>query len=119
MAFIHAKDVAYAVTRWLINGKDGSIFNVVPSKYISSREWIRAWGKRKNLSLKSIFIPGCIIRFAGLSLKIFKKMLGKQSRADMKYAVACAKRDMCYSNEVLKKSLGWEDKATSEYIKRY
>ena len=119
MAYIHAKDVADAVTRWLIDGKDGSIFNVVPSKYISSKEWIRAWGKKKKLSLRPFFTPGCIIRFAGYGLKIFKKMLGKQSRTDMKYAVACAKRDIRYSNEALKKSLGWEDKATSEYIKRY
>jgi len=119
MAFIHAKDVAYAVTRWLADGEDGSIFNVVPSKCVRSKDWFIAWGKRNNLSLRPIFIPGCIIRFAGYSLKIFKKMLRKQSRADMKYAVACAKRDMCYSNEALKKSLSWEDKATSEYIKRY
>lgn len=117
MAYIHAKDVADAVTRWLIDGKDGSIFNVVPSKYISSREWIRAWGKRKNLSLKPIFIPGIAIRFAGFGLKILKKILGKQSNADVKYAIRCAKRDMTYSNRALKKSLNWRDEVTSEYIK--
>jgi len=117
MAYIHAKDVADAVTRWLIDGKDGSIFNVVPSKYISSREWIRAWGKRKNLSLKPIFIPGIAIRFAGFGLKTLKKILGKQSNADVKYAIRCAKRDMTYSNRALKKSLNWRDEVTSEYIK--
>jgi len=117
MAYIHASDVANAVVRWLIDGKDGSIFNVVPSEYINYREWIRAWGKRKNLTLKPIFIPDIAIHFAGFGLKTLKKLLGKQSKADVKYILRCAKRDMTYSNRALKKSLNWRDEVTSEYIK--
>ena len=66
-----------------------------------------------------VFIPGIAIRFAGFGVKIIKKILGKQSKADVKYAIACAKRDMRYSNEALKKSLGWRDEETSEYLRNY
>ncbi|MHA1343135.1 MAG: NAD-dependent epimerase/dehydratase family protein [Promethearchaeota archaeon] len=117
MAFIHAKDVAAAVTLWLLYGKDGSIFNVVPSECLSSKDWFHAWGKRNNLALKPIFIPGIVISLADVGLKIFKKAIGKQTKKDMKYSIACAKRDLLYSNQNLKKSLGWKDKITLEYIK--
>jgi UDP-glucose 4-epimerase len=119
MAYIHAKDAADAVTRWLVDGKDGSIFNVVSSKNMRSKEWFRAWGQRNNLSLKPVFIPGSIIRLAGFGVKTLKKMLGKQSKADVKYAIVCAKRSMRYSNKTLKRSLDWSDKKTSEYLINY
>ncbi len=102
-----------------VDGKDRSIFNVVPSKCMRSKEWFRAWGQRNNLSIKPVFIPGSAIRFAGFGVKTIKKILGKQNKVDVKYAIACAKRDMCYSNEALKKYLGWSDKATSEYLRNY
>jgi hypothetical protein len=105
--------------RGFVDGKDGSIFNVVPSKCMRSKEWFRAWGKRNNLSIKPVFIPGSAIRFAGFGVKTLKKILGKQSNADVKYAIACTKRDICYSYEALKKYLGWSDKATSEYLRNY
>lgn len=66
-----------------------------------------------------VFIPGSAIRFAGFGVKTLKKILGKQSKADVKYAKACAKRDVYCSNEALKKSLGWSDEITSEYQRIY
>jgi len=117
MAFIHAKDVADAVTLWLLYGKDGSVFNIVPSECLSSKDWFHAWGERNNLLLKPIFIPGFLVRLANFGLKILKNVVGKRTKKDVKYSIACAKRDLLYSNQSLKKSLDWKDKVTQEYIK--
>jgi len=119
MAFIHARDVADAVVLWLKNGKDSTIYNVVPSKHLSSKEWIRAWGRKNNINLKPIFIPGTIIRLLAFGVNVLKKILRRQSNSDVKYALACAKRDVVYSNRVLKESLGWKEKSTLEYINNY
>jgi len=116
MAYIHGRDVAKAAAGWLKHGNDGAVFNVVPSQCLRSRDWIRVWGLKNNLSLKPFFIPGFMMRLAGFGVKTLKRMLGRKSGSNVKYAVACAKRDMCYSNKAIKKALDWEDKATSEYL---
>ena len=48
-----------------------------------------------------------------------KKKDGSIYNADIKYAIACAKRDMIYSNRALTESLGWRDKSTLEYINNF
>jgi len=115
MACIHAKDVADAVVRWMENGKDNTILNIVPTKQLLSKDWILAWGQNKGFSIQPVFIPVSFIRLAGYGLKTLKKILGKQHKGDTAYAIACATRDLRYNNEALKASLGWTDKVTSAY----
>jgi nucleoside-diphosphate-sugar epimerase len=115
MASIHAKDVADAVVRWLENGKDNAILNIVPTKQLLSKDWVLAWAQNKGFSIQPVFIPVSFIRLAGYGLKTLKKILGKQHRGDTAYAIACATRDLFYSNESLKGALGWTDKVTSAY----
>jgi len=116
MAYIHAKDVAQAVIQWLKKGGDGAVLNIVPSECLRAKDWIRVWGLKNSLLLKPVFVPGFMLRLAGFGMKILKRMLGRKSSSDVKYAVACAKRDMSYSNKAIKNSLNWEDKATLEYV---
>ena len=115
MAYIHANDVEDAVAQWLLSDGGRAIFNIVPGECLSFKEWIKAWGFKRNIVLKPVFIPGVAILTAGLASKTLKKIMGKQSKGDIRYAIACAKRDICYSNEFIGKTLNWEDKATTAY----
>jgi nucleoside-diphosphate-sugar epimerase len=115
MAYIHADDVANAVVMWLKKGKGDVIFNVTPTTCMRHKDWYRAWGIVHSQPIKPIFIRSSMIYLADFGVKMIKKILGKQSRGDVRYAIACATRNICYSNEVLKKTLGWSDKATTKY----
>ncbi|MHA1380994.1 MAG: NAD-dependent epimerase/dehydratase family protein [Candidatus Helarchaeota archaeon] len=118
MAFIHSVDVADAVIRWLIKGTNYSVFNVVPSVCMPYKKWLSVWAQKNSIKIKAVFIPGSIFFLMGFSMKILKKILGKPIKTDIGYAIACAKRNMSYSNEALKKSLNWLDKSTLEYVKK-
>lgn len=115
MAYIHAEDVANAIVLWLKKGEDNSTFNVTPSSCLLHRDWFRAWGLAHGLNVKPVFIPPPVIRLAFFGVKMIKKILRKQGKGDVDYAIACATRDRCYSNEALKLALGWDDKATLRY----
>ncbi len=115
MAYIHARDVAEAIMQWLNCGKDGAVFNVVPSRCFRAKDWMRAWGLKHDLDIKPVYVPGFFLRMAGFGVKVLKRMMGRKGGSNVKYAVACAKRNLSYSNAALKESLNWKDKATSEY----
>jgi hypothetical protein len=117
MGNIHAKDVGEAVSKWLASGNDGSIFNIAPSECPTSRDWIRIWGRNKNKKIIPLLTPRIFIRLMDFGIKLLKRIMGKRGRGDVKYAIACATRDICYSNRRLKDSLNWRDEATSRYIK--
>lgn len=117
MAYIHAEDVASAIVLWLKVGEDNSTFNVTPTFCLSYRDWFRAWGLAHGMNLKAVFIPSPFIRLASLGAKIIKSMLKKRSKGDVNYAISCATRDKCYSNESLKSKLGWNDDVTIRYTR--
>ena len=116
MAFIHAQDVANAVLQWVNNGKGSCVFNVTPSRCLSYKEWYAAWGKLHGKRIKPLFIPGFIFILMSFAIKTLKRLLKKESKSDVKYAVACATRDLCYSNLKIKETLKWSDKATQKYL---
>lgn len=115
MAYIHARDVAEAIMQWLNFGKDGTVFNVVPSRCFRAKDWMKVWGLKHDLDIKPVYVPGFFVRVAGFGVKILKKLMGRKGGSNVKYAVACAKRNLSYSNAALQEDLNWKDKATSEY----
>lgn len=117
MAYIHADDTASAVIKWLKSDKGNLVLNVTPTRCLKHRVWYRNWGRVHGIRLKPVFVPGALVRLAAFAVKILKKILGRESRGDVKYAVACSTRDLGYSNEFIKKSLGWSDQATAEYTR--
>ncbi|MGD0919686.1 MAG: NAD(P)-dependent oxidoreductase [Thermodesulfobacteriota bacterium] len=117
MGYIHAEDVSEAVAKWLMKGKDGDIFNVTPSVHLSHREWHRRWAGVKDLQMDPLFIPEALMRLAGSSLRILMRCMGKEMKQDLNYAILSATRDIQYSNEALRRSLGWEDEATARYTR--
>ena len=116
MAYIHAQDVADAVLRWLLYGNDSAIFNVVPSIRMNAREWSRLWSLHNGTEIRPVFLPSGMFYLVQLGAALLKKSLGKESRSDIKYAIACATRNISYSNTLLKDSLNWSDTATAELI---
>lgn len=115
MGYIHAEDVAEAVVKWLKKGQDGAIFNVTPTTHLNHREWYQSWANRHHLPLSPIFIDESLIRIAAFGMRTLKNLLGKETKGNIHYAIATAIRNLQYSNEALKKSLDWTDKATERY----
>lgn len=113
MAYIHARDVADAVLLWLLHGKDGAIFNVVPSASMNARQWCRLWGMHNGIIIRPLFLPAGVFYLANIGITLLKKTLGRENRSDIRYAIACAKRNISYSNLLLKDSLNWSDTATA------
>lgn len=113
MAYIHAKDVAAAVSLWLLNSEEPGIFNVVPSMKMTGREWVRLWGLHNGKKITPVFLPPAVFLLAHLGISLLKKLLGKEINSDIKYAIACATRNVSYSNSFLKDSLHWSDTATT------
>jgi len=116
MPYIHAKDVAKAIGKWLKNGQKDVIFNVTPTNCMRYRDWYRNWGKVQGHSIKPFFIRANWVHLAILGINILKKFLGKKSSGDSKFAIASSTRNIRYSNEALKKALEWTDKETSNYF---
>jgi nucleoside-diphosphate-sugar epimerase len=117
MAYIHADDTASAVKKWLKSDKGNLVLNVTPTRCLKHRVWYRNWGRVHRIRLKPVFVPGALVRLAAFAIKMLKRILGRESRGDVKYAIACSTRDLGYSNEFIKKSLGWSDQATAEYTR--
>lgn len=112
MAYIHAQDVADAVQRWLLEGREDGIFNVVPSEMLSARQWLRLWGLHNGMDIRPVFLPAGVFSLGYLGIGLMKKLLGRRSTSDVDYAIACATRNLCYSNEHLKSTLQWSDTVT-------
>lgn len=115
LPFIHAEDVSDAVVKWLNNGNNSVLLNVVPSICMKVKEWYRSVGRVHGFKVYPIFIRIVFVRLGYFGLKMLKKILGKQSKGDINYAIKCATRDIGYSNEALKETLDWTDKETSKY----
>jgi nucleoside-diphosphate-sugar epimerase len=115
LPYIHAQDVTAAVASWLKNGKDGDVFNVTPSSCQTAREWYRSWGEVSGQRLTPLFFTPTLARILFLAVKALKRILGRSNKADVKYALASATRDLIYSNGALKAALGWRDEATARY----
>jgi len=113
MAYIHAADVADAAVRWIRDGKNKSVFNVTPSQCLRHHEWYRNWGTSQGLRLKPVFVPPALLYVAAFGVKCLKRLMGKHSQKDVRYAVGCATRDLLYSNESARRELGWQDEATA------
>ncbi len=115
MAFIHTRDVADAILRWIEKSDNNSVFNVTPSNCIIRRNWYKNWGKINGLKIRPIFIRASIFRLLFLGVRIIKRLLRRKSIANYNYAIACATRNIIYSNERIKRELNWEDKFTYPY----
>jgi nucleoside-diphosphate-sugar epimerase len=115
MAYIHVEDCADAIARGVTQAGDASVFNIVPSRHLRFREWIRAWGRRQGLVVRPFFVPTPVLRMAGWGANRLKRMLGRPADTDVRYVIAAATRDMTYSNEKLRTTLGWTDRRTEEY----
>ncbi len=115
MPNIHAKDVAAAVVNSLSEDKDGSVFNVTPSVHLKQTTWYRNWGRQKQLSLTPIFVRPSVVRLAFAGIKQFKKFLGRASKSNVDYVLACATRNLRYSNKHLKDALAWQDTETRKF----
>jgi len=117
LPYISARDVADAIIRWLESGKANVVYNVTPSKSITSREWYKRWGASRNLTPRPFFVRPFVILGAGFGITMLKRVMGKKgSMLGFKYAMASATRNLRYSNERLKSDLGWEDKDTMKYL---
>ncbi len=115
MPYIHANDVADAVVRWLQDGTNDAVLNVTPSDCMFSHDWYQQWGRTTGRPVKPIFIRPIVIELLGLGVRMLKKFLAKDSKSDVKYAIASATRNLVYSNEALKQTLGWKDKVTAKF----
>ena len=114
MPNIHASDVADAVGLWIKNSDKSMIYNVTPSDTHVVSDWYKNWGNRFDQSIDPFFIPVSFFRVANFGVNLLKKALKKGS-GDINYAIACATRNMVYSNHALKADLQWTDKKTEEY----
>jgi len=116
MPYIHAKDVSNAVIRWLKNGQDSDVYNITPSNCMRQVDWSRSWCKMHGQHATPFFIPPSIVHLGAFGAKLLKKLMGKQSKGNVEYVIKSATRDTSYSNEKLKRELGWKDQLTSSYM---
>jgi len=114
--FIHAVDVAEAIVLWLKDGKHDDVFNITPSKTLKPREWYPAWGEKRGLKLKPLFIKPWFLRCAAWGANGIKMALRKSGKVDVKYAIAAATRTIEYSNSHLTRELGWQPRKTDEMV---
>ncbi len=114
MPNIHAADVAQAVVLWLKNGGDRELFNVTPSHERTQAVWVQNWGKRNRPGLRPLFVRPSVVRLAAFGAGMLKKAMGKPGKPNVDYVLACATRDLSYSNAHLKQTLGWTDKETAK-----
>jgi nucleoside-diphosphate-sugar epimerase len=117
MGFIHAKDVAEGIVKWVKSGQNGTIFNVTPTDHLRHKDWYRVWGKVHRYNMSPVFIRGFVIRLAAFGMECLKGVMRKPWRKDVDYPIATATRNIEYSNQALKEALGWNDKATLKYTK--
>jgi nucleoside-diphosphate-sugar epimerase len=117
LPYISARDVANAIVSWLESGKESSVYNITPSRVASSREWYRRWGTFHGKNPRPFFVRPFVVLGAGLGITLLKRVMGKKgSMLGFRYAMASATRNLRYSNERLKKDLGWEDRDTLKYF---
>ncbi len=112
LPFIHGADVADAVVCWLEHGNNDIVCNLTPSASPRHREFYRAWGSARGMTLTPLFIPGSIIRLAAFGGGFLKRMLGKPGKIDVRYALATSRRDLLYSNTLARSELAWRDDFT-------
>jgi len=117
LPYICASDIADAIVRWLELGKESAIYNVTPSRSIPAREWYRRWATARNKEVRPLFVRPFVMLGAGLGITMLKRVLGKKaSMLGFKYAMSSATRNLRYSNERLKRDLGWQDTETTKYF---
>ncbi|MFQ5641783.1 MAG: NAD-dependent epimerase/dehydratase family protein [bacterium] len=115
MPYIHVQDVCQAILKWVQNGQNDVIFNVTPSNSLSALDWLVRWGDVTGQSQKPVFVRPLFIRFFGFAVNVLKRVLRKQGKADFKYALSSATRNLIYSNLAIKNALGWTDSATAQF----
>jgi nucleoside-diphosphate-sugar epimerase len=115
MPYIHAADVADAVARWIGSGKDGLVLNLTPTDCYDHRTWFRAWGRQQGLDISPLFVRAWVMRFAAFAGTTVKRMMGKQGKVDVSYALAAASRALRYSNAAARQALGWTPVHTDRY----
>ncbi|MHB8337110.1 MAG: NAD-dependent epimerase/dehydratase family protein [Ignavibacteriaceae bacterium] len=116
MPLIHADDVANAILLWIRDNKPSNIFNITPDRDITYKEWFKNWGKVHNLNIKPVFIRGSILIILASFATLVKRILGKKGKVDVSYVIAAATRNLSYSNNKAKLTLGWEPVITQKYI---
>ncbi len=104
----------------LKKGIDGEIFNVVDDDLVSSRRFLRLY-KRNGGSFRSIFLPHIV---SYLSCYLWEKYTlrsnGQLPPAFNRSRWHAEWKDTTYSNEKLKKLVGWRPKvSTSEGLARF
>jgi nucleoside-diphosphate-sugar epimerase len=115
LPYIHAADVADALSRWLkING-DHAVLNITPSISLRHDEWYRRWGVLHGLDIRPLFVRGTFVRLAALGTSTLKRLLGRPEDKDVQYAIACATRDLQYSNQKARNLLSWTPRETDRY----
>jgi hypothetical protein len=65
--------------------------------------------------LTPVFFRPTFIRLLFFAVKALKRILGRRGKADVKYALASATRNLVYGNTAIKTALGWKDDATARY----
>ncbi len=115
MPYIHAADVGEAVALWIGSGRDGAVYNVTPSTCYRHRDWYAAWGKAHGMNLSPLFIRSWVMRLAAGAGTLVKRLLGKQGKVDVEYALAAASRNLRYSNAAAVSGLGWTPVHTDRY----
>jgi hypothetical protein len=93
-----------------------AVFNVTPSVELRQRDFVRRWHKvAAGRKVAPLFVPGFVARLGAWGVNLLKRVLGKPGKTDVRYALACATRDLRYSNAALGKAIGWQDLATRRY----
>jgi len=119
--FTHVENCAEAIVlAGLVKGVDSEVFNVVDDDLPSSRQFLR-WYKNNVKRFKSVYVPHVVShaicylweRYSEWSKGQLPPAFNRQRwHADWKKT--------CYSNEKLKRRLGWRPKlSTEEGMRRY
>ena len=116
MPFIHAIDVANAISLWVRNGNENEIFNVVPDYGLKYKDWFKIFGKVKDIKITPFFVRGSVLKFLAIITTILKKALGKKGKVDVSYIIASATRNLSYSNNKIKEKLSWDAIVTKKYM---
>jgi nucleoside-diphosphate-sugar epimerase len=104
----------------LVKGVDGEIFNVVDDNLPSSRQFLRQY-KKQVRHFKSLYVPHVMsYAFCRLWEKYSKWSKGQLPPAFTESRWHSEWKDTSYSNDKLKRQLGWNPRvSTEEGLRRY